>query len=283
MLKQLFSSLPELVLTTCIWLSLVTPMIYGCEEPNVFEEPEIEPNLVMELTFDSPEYSTEEKILMNHELIELAENEGTNSSKGIRVNYVGDDRGSKRIVQNIRLPRALTEATLNFKVKFDDGFRFVKGGKLNGLGPLEKVTGGNPIHPNGWSARIMFKESGKVAPYIYHQDMKGQFGEGNTTSDPVFIPGMWHKVAIYMKINNPADTNNGEFQVWIDNELVSEMSGLKYRGNEGSSTLINYILFSTFHGGSNPDWAPKDQDGNYTIEKAWFDDIYLYEGKFIKE
>ena len=24
-------------------------------------------------------------------------------------------------------------------------------------------------------------------------------------------------------------------------------------------------------------------DGNYTIEKAWFDDIYLYEGKFIKE
>ncbi|MEQ8553408.1 MAG: hypothetical protein RIC06_22420 [Cyclobacteriaceae bacterium] len=281
--KRPIISLPSRVYKTCICLLLVTPMIHACEEPGVIEDPEIEPNLVMKLTFDSTAYTTEEKILMNHELVDLVENEGTNSSNGIRVNYVGDDRGSKRIVQNIRLPRALTEATLNFEVKFEEGFRFVKGGKLNGLGPIEKVTGGDPIHPNGWSARIMFKESGKVTPYIYHQDMKGQYGEGNTTSDPVFTPGTWQKVAIYMKINKPADASNGVFQLWIDNELVSEMTGLKYRGNEGSGTLINYILFSTFHGGSNPDWAPKDQDGNYTIEKALFDDIYLYEGKLIRE
>ncbi len=278
-----FTSSPSISHKSFSWLLVVALIMGACQEPDEFIEAEIDPNLVMKMTFDSTAFSAEEQILINHDLVELAENEGTNSSKGILVSFVGDERGSKRIVKHIRLPRALTEATLNFEVKFDEGFRFVKGGKLHGLGPLEKVTGGDPIHPNGWSARIMFKESGKVAPYIYHQDMKGQYGEGNTTNNPVFTPGTWHKIAIYMKINSPANTNNGLFQLWIDNELVREMGGLKYRGNEGSGTLINYILFSTFHGGSNPDWAPKDEAGNYTIEKAWMDDFYLYEGKFIRE
>ncbi|MBK7963279.1 MAG: hypothetical protein IPK04_20090 [Bdellovibrionales bacterium] len=43
------------------------------------------------------------------------------------------------------------EYTLNYRVYFENGFDFKKGGKLPGLGPLVHVTGCRPEAPKKWS------------------------------------------------------------------------------------------------------------------------------------
>lgn len=43
---------------------------------------------------------------------------------------------------------------------------------------------------------------------------------------------------------------------------------------EGGSQ-IQRLLFSTFHGGSSPDWAPRHSDGRYKTDCAYFDNIEL--------
>lgn len=238
---------------------------------------------ILDIDFDGSSPSPKEQILLDHNLIRLSEGDGIGASNCIEVRYVGYDRGSQRVVREIDLPFPLKEATLRFAVRFNADFKFVKGGKLHGLGPKDKVTGGNPIHPDGWSARIMFKDSGKVAPYVYHQDMKGKYGEGTISENPVFTPGKWHHVAIYVKVNSKPDTHNGVFQVWVDGKKIGAFEAIGYRGNKGDHTLINVMLFSTFHGGNTPLWAPKNEAGAYTVETAWFDNFAVYKGKYVRK
>lgn len=251
----------------------------SCEQKVIEEIKEVAPELVFELNFEKDTFTKEESRLISHELIGISGNKGLNNSKCLEVSYVGNEQGTKRIVRELLLPKPLTEATLNFSVKFEKGFQFVKGGKLHGFGPLETITGGNPIVPKGWSARMMFKENGTVQPYIYHQGMKGKFGEGQKTSKPYFTTDQYHTVSMYMKINQPASANNGVFELWIDGTRTSIMKNMKFRSEEGDGTLITSMLFSTFLGGNDPTWAPKDQNGNYVIQKAWFDDISIFKGR----
>ena len=48
--------------------------------------------------------------------------------KCVRVAYEPDDRGSPRITRNVPIP-AGTEYTLTYRLLFEQGFEFVKGGK----------------------------------------------------------------------------------------------------------------------------------------------------------
>ena len=41
-------------------------------------------------------------------------------------------------------------------------------------------------------------------------------------------------------------------------------------------------MFSTFHGGHSPSWAPKDGNGDYITVRAWFDNIAVYPGKHVR-
>lgn len=256
-----------------------TQLFFSCQQNMIEETKEVAPKLVFELNFDEDTFTKEESRLITHELIEISNNEGINNSKCIEVSYVGNEQGSKRVVRELQLPSSLTEATLNFSVKFQKGFQFVKGGKLHGFGPLETITGGNTIVPKGWSARMMFKENGTVQPYIYHQGMKGQFGEGQKTAQAHFSTDRYHTVSMYMKINQPASASNGVFELWIDGTKASFMENIQFRSDEGDGTLITSMLFSTFLGGNDPSWAPKDQNGNYVTQIAWFDDFSIYQGK----
>lgn len=54
--------------------------------------------------------------------------------------------------------------------------------------------------------------------------------------------------------------------------------GIKFRETGGDNTLIKRLLFSTFHGGNTPKFAPVDEAGRYTVEHAWFDNISVAEG-----
>lgn len=241
------------------------------------------PKPLLKINFDDNTNSKDFKAIVNLKNIEVAEGKGIDGSTGIKASYVGFDKGSERIVKNIRLPQSYKEATLNYAVAFDEDFQFPRGGKLHGLAPVKKITGGKPMQKDGWSARICFKKNGVVTSYVYHQDLKGKYGEGKSSPSFYFKKGQYYQMAIYVKINMPASASNGEVIIYANGKEISSYKGLQLRAVEGKDTEINNFLFSTFHGGNSPDFAPKDSNGNFTTVYAWFDNFEVYEGLYVVE
>jgi hypothetical protein len=85
-----------------------------------------------------------------------------------------------------------------------------------------------------------------------------------------------------VRVNEPADVANGFSRLYVDGDLVDSHAGLRFRGEDSDASLINKFMFSSFHGGHMPDWAPRDADGNYTTVYAVFDNISVYKGKRIR-
>ncbi|TBM99762.1 hypothetical protein EYD45_15205 [Hyunsoonleella flava] len=119
---------------------------------------------------------------------------------------------------------------------------------------------------------------GLLLPNIYHQNLKGKYGEGKPSPDFCFKKGRYYQMALYVKINMPASASNGEVTIYANGKEISSYKGLQLRAVEGKDTEINTFLFSTFHGGNSSDFAPKDSNGSYTTVYAWFDDFEVYEG-----
>ncbi|MDR2732741.1 MAG: hypothetical protein LBB36_05935, partial [Fibromonadaceae bacterium] len=66
----------------------------------------------------------------------------------------------------------------SYRVKFEEGFEFVKGGKLPGLCGGACYTGGNtPLQGDGWSARIMWRTGGSIVQYMYFTDQAINYGD----------------------------------------------------------------------------------------------------------
>jgi hypothetical protein len=90
--------------------------------------------------------------LLNNSNNHLSVKEGVSETKAIKTDYVGYERGSKRVVVRHNIARS-DFYSLSFAVRFCEGFDFVSGGKLHGLGSVKPITGGKLVTPNGWSAR----------------------------------------------------------------------------------------------------------------------------------
>ncbi len=212
-----------------------------------------------------------------HPNIRLAKGAGPNGSNAIRVAYVGSKKGSERVTGKYPLGSAVDEATLSFDVRFDKDFQWTHGGKLHGLGPKNPITGGESRQPDGWSARITFKEDGKCATYLYDQSKGKKYGVGDTTDKPVFLAGKWHHVTLQVSLNDPGKSN-GFAKILIDGKTVMTTGSMVFRRNDGRDTQIQQFLFSTFHGGSSSKWTPVDKKGNPTTVYAFFDNFLVTKG-----
>ena len=146
---------------------------------------------------------------------------------------------------------------MRYYLKFDKGFEFVKGGKLPGLAGGTANTGGKkPTGQDGWSARIMWRNDGKIVQYLYHPDQQTQYGDDipwNVGGQRYFVPGRWHCVETYIQLNTPS-AHDGILRSWLDGELSCEKKDIRYR--DIVSIKIDSFHFSTFHGGDDPSWAP---------------------------
>ena len=47
------------------------------------------------------------------------------------------------------------------------------------------------------------------------------------------------------------------------------------RAAGGDETLVRQLLFSTFHGGNGPSWAPRVADGGFATVHAELDDVVI--------
>jgi hypothetical protein len=233
--------------------------------------------VLMKEDFDTESDAGLAAVLLEDPEIRLAPGKGPDGSDAIRVAYVGYERGSRRVTRIFGLEGSVTTATLSYDVCFKEGFQFVKGGKLHGLSPKIPVTGGQDRTPQGWSARVIFRQEGHAGAYLYDQNPDKKWGVGGKSSEQVFFPGCWHHVDLQVHLND-AGLKNGWSRIFVDGHEVVATEGIAFRAQEGPETLIQRFLFSTFHGGSTPDCAPVDEEGNFMTIYALFDNFLVIEG-----
>ncbi len=229
--------------------------------------------VLLQEDFSDPSQGFAQKLL-EHPKINLAKDGGVNGSNGIRVAYVGGEMGSERVVVGYPLSERVSFARLSFDVYFEDDWQWVRAGKMHGVGPKKSVTGGRPKEPAGWSSRMMWHQDGGAHNYLYDQDVGHKYGKGARSKPGVLEKGKWHHIDFETTLNDPGQAN-GSARMYVDGKLVCEDTGVEFRGVGGEDTLIQTLLFSTFHGGNDPSWAPRDDKGGFTTVHARFDNFVV--------
>lgn len=207
------------------------------------------------------DWGTERNVeLLTQDLTDLGE-------PGLRVHYPqgtsspGDteEGGAGFYVEEPALS-ASDRGCLQYRVRFEPGFDFVKGGKLPGLYGGEGPSGGEPADgENGFSMRFMWREEGKgeLYEYVANLGQKDDYGTSVGRGLWHFPTGQWVTIEQEVILNTPGQ-ENGVARVWIDGEPVLEQQGIVYRTSE--ALTIDGLMFSSFFGGHGEEWrTPRDQ------------------------
>lgn len=181
----------------------------------------------------------------------------------------------------------IEEAYLSYRVKFGDGFDFVRGGKLPGLAGGSAPSGNAPADGiRGWSGRMMWRTdftgvSGQPKQSVtqgisyakhvnsgFEQDGRQEDNEYWTErngSNTTMVSGVWYSIRQRVKLNTPGQ-RNGILQIWLDGRMVLDQRDIQFRNT--ANLKIDRLFFSTFFGGGD-DWrSSKD-------EVTFFDDIKI--------
>ena len=212
---------------------------------------------------------------------------GTGSS--IRCRYpeggVGPGEGGAQWI--VELDEGYEEAYLSYRVKFAEGFDFVRGGKLPGLAGGSAPSGSAPADGvRGWSGRLMWRtafqgETGQpeqrtsgLISYAKHRH--SGFAMDGRQEDEVFVlesdgdqsvlrADRWYTIRQRVVMNTPGQ-RDGIFQIWLDGRLVHDQHDLQWRDVPGLQ--IDRLFFSTFFGGGEA-WRTSKE------EFTFFDDIKM--------
>jgi len=174
----------------------------------------------------------------------------------LRVNYprgsIGPNEGGGQFRERLAPRKAYR---LTYRVIFEKGFDFRKGGKLPGLAGGKANTGGKKPTGDGWSSRYMWGEGGNLTLYLYHLHQKTDYGDRIELKAKA-VSGHWLQFEQEVTVNAPGK-ENGSIRVRIDGKLALDQQGLSLRGKVKTDVaLVDQFLFSTFHGGGNRDWSP---------------------------
>lgn len=204
----------------------------------------------------------------NRDLLIQTSDASTNHYLG--ATYVPTSIGSPRL----RFVREFTPGrsyTVNYRVFFEVGFDFAKGGKLPGLSPRYPATGCEDRGPGSWSVRLMWMPQGGVSVYYYDQELVAACGKTAKAWNFYFERGRWYDIALFVKLNT-SYLKDGQITLYIDGVEMVNRTNLKLRAIDGVDTEIQKLLFSTFFGGSSSDWSPSGP------VKARFDQFEVYRG-----
>ncbi|KAF8525039.1 hypothetical protein BU17DRAFT_42049 [Hysterangium stoloniferum] len=177
---------------------------------------------------------------------------------------------------------------VSYEVAFEDGFDWVKGGKLPGLrgGPnTTACEGGNLSNgTNCFSTRMMWRAGGVGEVYGYLPPSNNYLCSGSSTvgfvicdsdfgtsigrSSFTFVTGAWNKISMLVQLNDPVDLANGNIILYYNDVIAIQESGLQLRSDE--NVLATGFFFSTFFGGNDKSWAPtSDQHAFFRNFQIW--------------
>jgi len=144
------------------------------------------------------------------------------------------------------------DATLEYRIRFDDNYDFSRGGKIPGLAGGSAPTGCVTTSGDGFSARLMWRQAGRLIGYMYDIDKSEECGTPLMTNFN-FKVNQWHKVKQRVKLNTGRN-RDGEVQVWVDG--MEQVNTKRPLMAEAPNRRIDVVLFHSFFGGSTTDWAP---------------------------
>ena len=171
----------------------------------------------------------------------------------------GEDGGMQAYLP---LPEpAPDELYLQYYVRFQSGFDFVKGGKLPGLYGGTVTSGQNiPDGTDGFSTRYMWRDGGDGEVYAYLPTSE-EHGTSLGRGCWFFPVNQWVAIEQRVKLNTPG-ASDGEVTVWQDGKQVFTQRGMTYRTTD--QLKIDGLFFSTFFGGGDESWAsPVDQYADF--------------------
>jgi predicted Rdx family selenoprotein len=144
-----------------------------------------------------------------------------------------------------------TDYTIEYGIRFDSGFPWSKGGKVPGFSGGAGYTGGAPAWDgDGFSVRLMWREGGRIIPYVYHYNQPDEFGDTFGETLGYFTDTQEHIVKYYAVLNTGANPD-GILKIYLDGVQVFDKRDLVYRTDE---SLIDTAHLAIFAGGSGADW-----------------------------
>lgn len=147
------------------------------------------------------------------------------------------------------------EYNLEYEIRFDNLFPWSKGGKIPGLSGGAGYTGGEPAwNGDGFSVRLMWRENGRIIPYVYHTNQPDIYGDSFGTFDEgigYFDYTKTFKVRIYVKLNTGANAD-GILRVYLDDVQIYEKTNIRYRTD---NSKIDTAHVSIFAGGDDETWS----------------------------
>ncbi|HXU84008.1 MAG TPA: hypothetical protein VN914_21585 [Polyangia bacterium] len=143
-----------------------------------------------------------------------------------------------------------------YRVRFDTGFDWSRGGKMPGLAGATAPTGCVTVTGTGFTARLMWHGGGKLTGYTYALDQNTGCGNSIETGFN-FAVGRWYSIKERVKLNT-GSSSNGVMQLWVDDRMVIDRSNIPWM-NESPTRRIDLVYIQTFFGGSTLNWAPSRQ------------------------
>jgi len=213
-----------------------------------------------------------------------------NTSSVLQVTYpggsFGDSNGGSQFFSLFNGSIAPQTMLLSYEVAFDQGFQFVKGGKLPGLRGGTDTNGcEGGSKPNGtdcWSTRLMWRTAGEGEVYAYiptsnnlcsQSDIKcnDDFGTSIGRGSFSFKDGAWNRITLLVQLNTPGDVSNGNVKLYYNDVQAISHTGLQLRSS--TDVLAGGLFFSTFFGGNDESWeSPTDQHTFYRNFRLWASD-----------
>lgn len=181
----------------------------------------------------------------------------------VRITYiqgmVGPNGGAQWSTNFARAGRGpFDELYVSYKMRFRQGFNWVKGGKLPGLRGGTGNTGGDkPNGSDGWSGRMMWRRGGEVVQYVYHPDQPTIYGDdfhwSQSGANLSFPTNTWITVEHRITMNTPGQYD-GIVQGWYNGQLSLNRTNIRFR--DVNTFAVDGFYFSTFFGGGSLDWSP---------------------------
>jgi|tagenome__1003787_1003787.scaffolds.fasta_scaffold20981499_2 hypothetical protein len=146
---------------------------------------------------------------------------------------------------------AKNEYTFDYEIRFDDLFPWSKGGKIPGISGGAGYTGGTPAWAgDGFSVRIMWREDGRLIPYVYHFNQPESFGDTFGATIGYLTYTKPYVIKYYVKLNTGANAD-GILRIYIDDVLSFEKTDIVYRTDNSKIDTAHLAIFA---GGSTVDW-----------------------------